>query len=524
MVFTAYLFPVFLLCTIILYYTIPAKFRWVVLLLASLCFYCIAGVKYLPFILFTGLITYGCALFVSRKNESIEKTAEEITDKNEIKKMRANAKKQCKAVNAFAIVIVVGYLLFTKFGTNLLEAVNSLTQNGITIDVIVPLGISYYTFASIGYMLDVYWKRYNAETNFFRYFLYLIYFPHILQGPIPRYDRLGFQMREEHKFEYKRVCFGMQLMLWGYFQKLVIADRLGIFVKTVFDDCVNQYGFVLLIAILFYAVQIYADFAGCVNIAKGISQIFGLTLDDNFRQPYFSQSVEEFWRRWHITLGAWFKDYLCMPVSTTKLVKETSKKARKKWGSQAGRNVTTISALIVVWICTGIWHGTGLNYIIWAVWQGGIIIFSLLMEKHFIALKDLLRINDASGEWKVFRIIRTFILTGMIPRVITRAASLRDAAIIFKNIFSWINPWVFVDDSLYNYGLSRKSFFVGLVGIAVLITVSVLKEKNVSIRATIAQKSIITRWTIYIIALFSIIIFGVYGTTYEASSFLYMGF
>ena len=225
-----------------------------------------------------------------------------------------------------------------------------------------------------------------------------------------------------------------------------------------------------------------------------------------------------------MTLGAWFKDYLCMPVSVSKPVKDASKKVRKKFGSKAGKNVTTIAALIVVWICTGVWHGTGWNYVVWAIWQGGIIILSLLMEPYYGIAKTKLHINENSNVWKGFQMVRTFILTGIIPRVIVRASSLGAAATIFRNFFADLNGEALLDGSLLNYGLTGINFVIALISIAILIGVSILKEKDVSIRASIGKMNIVVRWTIYIAAFYSVVIFGIYGPGYDASAFVYMGF
>ena len=526
MIFTSFSFLLFLTCVTAGYFLCPAKYRWGVLLIGSIVFYCLADVKFLPFIVVTSAISFFTARLIHKENEACAVKSKELESKAEIKELKEQTKKKCKRMLQTAIILIIGYLAVTKFGKNFMGWMTSMTGNeGFSaMSIIVPLGVSYYSFSTVGYLLDVYWKRYQPEKNFLKYLLYVMYFPHILQGPIARFDRLGVQFSKEHYFDYERFCFGVQMILWGFFQKLVIADRVGIFVSAVYDDYANQYGMVLLVATLFYAVQIYADFAGCVNIAKGVSQIFGIELEDNFRQPYFSKSVDEFWRRWHMTLGAWFKDYLCMPVSVSKPVKDASKKIRKKFGSRAGKNVTTIAALIVVWICTGVWHGTGWNYVLWAIWQGGIIILSLLMEPYYDIAKSKLHINEQSKLWGAFQMLRTFILTGIIPRVIVRASSLGAAATIFRNFFADLNVSALYDGSLLNYGLTGTHFIIALVSIAVLITVSVLKEKGVSIRESIAKKNIVVRWAIYIVAFYSVVIFGIYGPGYDASAFVYMGF
>jgi D-alanyl-lipoteichoic acid acyltransferase DltB (MBOAT superfamily) len=510
----------------------PLNYRWIVLLTGSAVFYCIAGVKYVPFILVVSLVSFFTALYISKQHKILEGNLSEEKDSDNKKLLREKSKRKCKRAVTVAILISLVILSYTKFTNMIIDSINEIIYrldvsyyyelNNVS--VIVPLGISYYTFSTIGYILDVYWNRYEAETNFFRYLLYVLYFPHILQGPIARFNRLAPQLFEGHRFEYKRFCYGIQLMIWGFFKKLVIADRLAIFVNTVYGDWQNNKGFVILVATFFYAFQFYADFSGCVDIAKGVSEIFGISLDDNFIRPYFSQSVAEYWRRWHVTLGTWFKDYLYMPVSMSRIIKKLSKHAKQKWGNQAGKNVIMILSLSVVWLATGLWHGTGWAYIVWGIWHGGIIITSTLLDGKFSEWKNRLKINQNSVGWRNFRIFRTFMLTAIIPKIVTRADSIPTAIGIFKNIFAEFNIWVFFDQSLYGYGLDRQDFWMAIFSILILFSVDLAKEKGIQIRDSISKVNIVCRWIIYYAAIFSIIIFGIYGSGQAASTFIYMNF
>lgn len=531
MAFNSIQFILFLLIVVLLYFCFSIKKRWIVLLFSSSVFYCIAGVKYIPFITVTSLASYYAALQISYKYRQLDRDLEGDIDRASKKELKERSKKSCRRIMWITLIISLGILCYVKFTNKIIESVmvisSRIGMHGVQINelnIIIPLGISYYTFSTIGYVLDVYWRRYEAEKKFFKYLLYVLYFPHILQGPIARYNRLAPQLFEEHRFDYKRVCFGIQLMLWGYFKKIVIADRLSIFVNAVFGNWKNEEGFTIIIAAIFYSIYLYADFSGCVDIAKGMSQIFGITLDDNFRQPYFSKSVAEFWRRWHITLGTWFKDYLYMPVSVSKPVKFWSKKAKEKWGNKAGKNVVMISSLAVVWLATGLWHGTGWNYVIWGIWHGSISIISTLLESKYPVWKEKLHIQDLSSGWQAFRLVRTFTLTAVIPRILTRAGSVSVAIHICKRIFSSFNIWIFFDQSLYKYGLDRQNFWFAVFTIAILLGVSILKERGIQIRKMIAGKNIVLRWMIYYAAIFGIIIFGMYGEGYNASDFVYMNF
>lgn len=532
MLFTSIEFIIFLCITVGLYFIVPLNKRWIVLFIASCIFYCIAGIKFIPFIGVTSLITYFSALFIDRKHCELDKKLEEEgCEKQQEDLLKQKCESSCKKILIAAILISLGLLSYTKFTNMIIDSLQALLYildiqliQLTSVSIIIPLGISYYTFSSLGYLLDVYWKKYRAENNFFKYLLFVIYFPHILQGPFARYDKLAQQLIEGHRFNYERVCFGIQLMLWGYFKKLVVADRLAIFVNTVYGDWKNQAGFIITVATFFAAIQVYTDFSGCVDIARGMSQIFGIELDINFRQPYFSKSIEEYWRRWHISLGNWFKDYLYMPVFTSKFVAKLIKKAKDKYGNKAGRNVATVVPLVVVWLATGIWHGTGWGYVIWGIWNGGMIIGSTLLKKRYIVLRERLKINGKSKEWEIFQIVRTFILAAFIPKIFTLSDSISSAVGMLKNMFSEFNVWVLFDKSLYNYGLDRQDFWLAILSITLVFGASILKEKGIQIRKSIAEKNIVVRWAIYYMAIFSIIILGIYGEGYDARDFVYMQF
>lgn len=524
MTFVSFYFLIFLAATAVVYFIVPASARWIVLLVASLLFYFKAGPWFLPFMVGTALFTYAGARIISGIHEKAAADLAAATEREEKKAIRKKEKSSARRVMWMVVILVLAVLFYTKFArmaASMLSAGASSQSPALL--VIVPLGISYYTFSTIGYLLDVYWKRYKAEKNFFRYLLYVCYFPHILQGPIARYDKLGVQFSQPHYFDYQRVCFGAQLMMWGFFKKLVIADRFAPFVTNVLADYQNVSGSLLFAAIFAYAIQLYTDFSGCVDMARGMSQIFGIEIEKNFAQPYFAVSVEDFWRRWHITLGAWFRDYLYMPVSVSGFVKKFSRNMRKKFGPRAGQNTTTICALIVVWLATGLWHGTGWNYIIWGMWQGGIIILSVLLGPVYPKMLKFLHFDPDSPEFHVFRILRTFLLCGIIPRTIVKAPSLGAAKVIFRKMLT--NPGLgFMRSHIFTYGVSKMEFLIGVGGVFLLFMTSVMKERGWNIREHIAGRNICFRWAVYLVILFAVILFGKYGPGYSAASFIYADF
>ncbi len=490
--YTSLAFFLFLGAAVTLYYLVPLTARWYVLLTASLFFYAAAGLEFLPFILCSSLLAWGAGLLLEKQTLSPRK----------------------KAILTAALALLIGYLAVTKLFRYF--APGSF--------IIVPLGISYYTFSTVGYLLDVNWKRQQAEKNYLKFLLFTSFFPHIVQGPIPRYHSLAPQLAQGHRFSYQDFTFGLQLMLFGLFQKLVLADRLSLFVSAVFDGDNDDKGLIILAALIFYAIQIYTDFAGCVNICRGAAQLFGITLDENFRQPYFSRSVDEFWRRWHITLGHWFRDYVGIPVSMNPHVKKISRSVRRKRGSAAGKNTVALFALLAVWCCTGLWHGTGLNYLIWALWQGGIIALSMLCRPRFEALKKKLGISDNSRVFAYFQMLRTFILAGLIPRLITRAPSLDRAFVMLKNLFADIGLYRLAVSGFQDYGWDRTQFIIACIAILIQLMVSLMKESDISIRKRVAALPLPIRWVIYLGALFFVIIFGMYGPGFNKADFVYADF
>ena len=494
MTYTSFFFFPFLALSVAVYFLLPTGKRWFALLAASLAFYASIGPVLLLFLTGTAFLSYAAALLMHRFGE-------------------AGEKKKRKTALLIAVLVIVGYLVITKFA-RFLHAGDSL---------IIPAGISYYSFATVGYLLDVYWKRTKPEKNFFRFLLFVSFFPHILQGPIPRYGTLSASLFEGHRFEYRRVTFGVQRILWGLMMKLVLADRLGVFVSSVIDHYDSFWGETMLCAVFFYAIQIYADFAGCVHIACGAAQIFGVKLEENFRQPYFSRSVEEFWRRWHMTLGHWFRDYVGMPVSVSAPVKNLSRKIRIKYGAEAARNAVSLIALAAVWTCTGLWHGTGIDYVIWAMWQGGIIAAGILLRHRFAAWKEALHINEESRGFKLFQMLRTFLLAGIVPRIITRAPSVRGAfKIMYRMCIPKAYPLILTDPA--TFGWNAWDIGVAILMLILLFACSLLLEKGIDPREKIEKLVLPLRWTVYLAGFFLVIIFGVYGPHYDAATFIYMDF
>ena len=323
-------FIAFTVLAVALYYLLGRKMQVWVLAAANLAFYIIAGPQYLPYLLVTMLATYLAGLVISRIYNKADGRLAECTEMAEKKLIRAAAKKKAKWALVIALIIAIGLLAVCKYTPFAFENLNailkSLGRSQLTpFKVIMPLGISYYTFMAISYALDVYWKRYKAEKNFLCYAVFLSYFPHVVQGPIDRYNEFKEQIKEGVPFKSENLAHGAQLALWGFFKKLVIADRIGMLCSGVFGSWESYSGTWIALAVVVYSIQIYTDFSGCIDIVRGESEMFGITLRRNFNHPYFSKTMGEFWRRWHMSLQEWFKDYVYFPVSASAFTKKIKK-------------------------------------------------------------------------------------------------------------------------------------------------------------------------------------------------------
>ena len=505
MSFISYDFIFFVFILIFFYFILPLKIRCYVLLAGSLFFYYQAGWQGMVFLGTAALITYVSGLVIGtfRKSEQHKEGA--------------------FAVLILSLLFLISMLLYAKLGDRLLDTFGRIfAGEGITLSTIVPLGISYYSFAAVGYLADVYWKKDQPEYNPFKLVLYLCYFPQILQGPIPKHKKLAPLLSEGHRFDYDRVCFGLQRAVWGFFKKLVIADRLAIMVNEVFQNYLNYSGLVFVFGLVGAVFQLYADFSGCMDIALGVSEVFGITLEENFKRPFFATSAAEFWRRWHISLGLWFKDYVYMPLSTAPWVMSVGKFFRSHVSKSAGRNIVTTIPLIVVWILTGLWHGTGLDYLVWGLYWGGIIILSTWLAPVYRKVNKRLGLTDDLKWWRVVRQLRTFGIY-MVGRLLTLPGNLLTSRWIARKIFTY-NPWVLFDGTLLHLGWDEKDACVAIIALLILWRVSVLQEKGVRIRQSVARWILPVRWAFYLGAIFAVLIFGVYGTGFVSSTFVYMNY
>ena len=473
----------FVIIITVIYFLLPKKWQWLVILCGNIIFYASVGVKYIGMIGVMSLVSYLAAIKLEESSNVAQKVLPMLDDegKKELKKSILSIRQY---ICAIAIILVAGVWGILKYSNFFIRNYNSIVtwinESWKVSEVawILPLGISFYIFHIIGYVVDVYRGKYPAERNFAKYFTFVTYFPHMIQGPFSRFDLLGKSILHQHTFSYDRLCNGCARILWGLFKKLLVADKLGVVVNTIFNDYTSYSGIYIIFAIFSYCIELYADFSGYMDMVCGLSSIWGIELSENFRRPYFAKTIDEFWRRWHITLGAWFKDYVFYPVSMGKIGQKLGKLARKKWGARVGKLVPGYFALIFVWTATGLWHGASWSYLVWGYLNLLVIMSTMQLADFYEKLKKKCHIKNENIIWRFFCIIRTFTLVCFF-RFFSTQPSLREALSTLKHTF--MNLTIGEDFSLVNLfvGMESKDIWTVIFGTTLLIGVDVLQELEV---------------------------------------------
>lgn len=526
MLFTTLEFILFIAVCIVLYFCLPKKIQWIVLLLASLFFYYSIAKKLLIFVVFSSVTGYISATLLQKLNDTQAIKLLAAKQQNASKEIRAKIKSiylRRRVLNIFAFSFInFGMLIVLKF-YNLF--VSLMTEYSISFPILrlaLPLGISFYTLQLYSYIIDVSNQKVKAEKNPLKVLLFTAYFPQIMQGPISRFDKLAPELFSAHNFDYKRFVLGFERILWGYFKKLVIADRLNIFTTALYSGYETYTGFYVIVAAFAYTIQLYADFSGGIDIALGLSQIFGIDLPENFLRPLFSKSISEFWRRWHITLGAWLRDYIFYPLTLSKPSGKISKWFMKHKMRFASKWVATYCAMLFTWIISGIWHGAGWQFICNGLWHGAIIMLEMTFEKPMAGLMTKCGVSQQSLTLKYLRVARTFCLVA-VGEIMFRAENTLMMTGMLKGLFAQWNPWILFDGSLMNLGLDAKDFIVGVIAVFVLLAASLISRKC-NLREYFYNTELPVRWCVWLVGIMSIVIFGVYGPGYDPTPFIYFKF
>ena len=538
--YTSMGFLFFVCITALVYFLFPAKkYQWVILLAASYVFYLFAGYKYIFYIVFTTLTTYLAALLIDitlKKQKQVLRENKTQWDKARKKAFKAKNKVKLRLVMVAAVVINLGILAFLKYYNFLAGSLNDLLHAGgfsfsaPTLKLLLPLGISFYTFQSVGYVVDVYNEKISAQRNPAKVALFVSFFPQIIQGPISFYDQLAQQLYEPHRFDFTRFKHACELILWGIFKKMVIADRAYIAISGVLDSYYDFNGTALSFTVLLYALQLYADFSGGIDISRGVAQIFGIDMVQNFKRPYFATTINGYWRRWHISLGAWMKEYVFYPLALSKGFTGISKKlaaskfGRKKFGAHIAKVLPGSIASLIVFFLVGIWHGANWKYVGFGLWNGGIIMLSTLCEPVFQQLNGKLRINVKALGFRIFQMLRTFLIV-LVGYVFDIAPDLSGAMYTFRKILFdqqlGIGYWQIMglDVHILHYASL-------LLCTCFLVCVSLIQERHsdTSLRVMLDRKPFAVRYALLFVGIMYILVFGVYGPGFDPAEFVYMQF
>lgn len=501
MAITSNIFIMFVLVALLLYYTVPKKAQWMVLLLVSYVYYMYASIPAVLFLLFSTVSTYACAGWIEKQQ------ADGRTGK-------------CGLL--LALILNLGILGVLKYSNFVIENINAVAHQTIRMwDMLLPLGISYYTFQSISYLLDVYWKRSSAEKNLFRYALFVSFFPQLLQGPIGRYKTLAPQLYESHAWSFHNIKYGVERIVWGLFKKMVLADWAAVYCDAIFANP-EQYAGASAFGVLLYTVELYGNFAGGIDVMLGVASLFGIRLDENFKQPFFATSLSDFWRRWHITLGTWMKDYVFYPLTLSKAMIKIGGASRKVFGKKLGRNIPVCIANLIVFFLVGVWHGPTWNNIGWGLYNGVIIATSGLLAGCFQTWKKKLHINDKAFGYRVFQMARTFLIMTL-SWYFDCVDSFRTAWYMFCNSVTNFHPSVLLQISSGKAGVEFTPYALAILAVGCLIWffVSVQKERGVKVRDALSRLPFVVQFLVFL-ALFLCI--GLLSPMAVSRGFIYAQF
>ena len=523
MIFTSLNFLIFFCIVFLAYYILPKKVQWIVLLIASIYFYISASVQYIFYVLFAAVITYLGALIISKLDNKYKNDIE-INEKNITKEQKKALKKSIQKkkkivivltiLGALSLLIIMKYTSFILQNISLLHNLIGLEFNSPALKFILPIGISFYTFMSIGYAVDVYRGEYPAEKNFLKYFLYISYFPHVLQGPIDKYKDLSEEFFKPKSFNYEETIEGLSRVVVGLIKKMVIADKILPICTMVIQNPDQYFGKNVLIMIILYAIELYADFSGYMDIAIGCSKMLGIKLTENFDSPYFSKSIAEYWRRWHISLGAWFRDYVYYPLLRSKKADNIRKYFKEGNNKYLANTMPTVFALSILWILIGFWHGSTWAFVLYGIYHGLIIIISNMLSPVYSKFYKKFPKLVKSKIYSLFQIIRTFTLV-LIGYFLFSTGDLKISTQLFKNMFDFGAKSV----SLRYYTSFDFKISI-LIGCIILIVLDILSIYKIDVYKLLRKIPKPIRWLIYCMGIFLVAMLS----SGEAQEFLYFQF
>ena len=500
-----------------IYYVLPKRFRYLALLAGSVAFYTLAAKRYLPFLCVTVVSVYATARLLGRSLDR-QKTyvAEHKKDLSREALVAYKKKEGDKRTALFlaCLLLNLGQLAAFKYWPFLAP----LDRGLVPALWVLPLGISFYTFQSIGYLIDVKRGKYPPEKNFLKYALFASFFPQMIQGPISRYDMLSKTLYEGADFDLDRLGRGLVRIAWGAAKKLILADRLAPALSLLFGAQAADYrgGWVLLGMVL-YALRLYADFTGGIDMALGVGELFGVILPENFDRPYLSKNIEEYWTRWHMTMGSWFRDYVFYPLNVSKTFLRWTKRLRARFGDSFFSRLPLYGATLITWLATGVWHGSNWNYALWGLTNGVVIILSLTLKPLYERFHRRFPGLKATRGYGVFEIVRTFLLMCLI-RMWDIYATPGNVWQAFRSLFTAWNGGVLVA-YLSAAGISPARWAVILAMTGLMLFVS-LKKGEGSFRDKYLNTPV-RLWSVAVLLLVLTLLLGAYGPGYAASDFIY---
>lgn len=501
---TSFSFFVFLLISTLAYYISGQKLQKYVILGSTMVFFVMVSGSKAPaltaILLAVILLTYGGA----RAIDALQ-----------------GKKRTLCTVSVISLLVLNLFVL--KYLYNIAELFNSAFRIGAEISwmkLAAPIGISYFTLSAIGYLMEVNWGNYPAEKNFCVVANFVSFFPQIISGPITRFHEMQAQFQQKHTLQYDNVYYGCVRMIWGYFKKLVIADRLAPVVQAVYGNYADRSGLAILFALGCYAIQLYTDFSGCMDIVIGAARLYGIVLPENFQAPFFSQTVAEFWRRWHITLGTWFKDYVMYPVLITEPFVKLGKKLKKRFGKVIGKKIPSYLSSMIIWFLLGLWHGGILYFFVASALLPCLyLIVGDFFEPQFKKLNTLLKIKETNIVFRVFQSVRTTALICICwVFVCTESVSkgIEAFGCIFRNLLQPTNLMGLLAEA----GIGTGKLLILAVCILVLFVVDFMIYKKISVTKWLSERFFLIRCVVLYAALLMILFYGMVGE----SSFIYFQF
>lgn len=486
-------FLLFTAAILLAYYVLPIKIRWAVLLAASVVYVACSGWASAAHLSAAAIIMWAGGLGIANVSDGWRR----------------------KLLLAGLLALDLGAMMFIKYQPAVAGWLGISAWN-----LVIPLGLSYFTFQSAGYLVDIYRGKIVAQKNPLKAWLFVGYFPQLAQGPISTWKELGHQLLVGHRLEPVQLISGFQLMLWGYFKKLVVADRLAATTVALLAENTHLPGWFVVGGVLLYAIRLYMDFSGGMDVVRGVSRMFSIELPQNFRRPFFSQSVAEYWRRWHITLGTWFRSYLLYPLTTSRAGFALSKGATKVFGKNIGRTLPSALATLLVFLLIGLWHAANLNAVIFGAYFGLVMAISMLLDPLWKAMRRVLKLRK--GGWvSGFRIVRTWLIVLLAQYFAFTSSPAQSLSLLEQSTAGWAFSGFYASVSAV---MPPLEWLIAGIGMLVVLFIDLLCEQKVDVCGRIASSRVWVRWPLLLLLLLAVLIFGVYGSGYDAQAFLYTQF